>query len=520
MIMQTPTHRPNILLITSDQQHFSTLGVVNPKIKTPALDRLCREGTRFDRAYCPNPTCTPTRASMITGLYPSEHGAWTLGTKLPETVPTVGGALTAHGYRTALIGKAHFQPLASADDQTSIESYPLLRDLDYWRNFTGPWYGFDRVELCRNHADESHVGQHYAIWMEERGFTQWRDYFMPWPAESFAEQVKARVNYTRPGRHGSWTLPEAFHYTTWTGERACANLDALAAGGDPFFLWASFHDPHPPYLAPEPWASMYDPAEMEPGRLQPGELDRMPPHFGMTQRRDADWSVYRETPWPNHGFGHHAQSHEQKQRDMAVYYGMTSFMDRQIGRILDRLDTLGIADDTIVVFTTDHGHFIGHHGLTAKGAFHYEDLIRVPFIVRWKGGGVADGRVSEAIQSLVDLPQTFLTAAGVDPPVHMQGVNQLDAWVTGRPAREEALVEFRHQPTAVHLRTYVTRRYKLTVYRGHAYGELFDLQDDPGELRNRWDDADYSPIKADLFEQAIQAELRRESMKLARIALA
>ncbi len=142
------TQRPNILLITSDQHHWSALGAVNDKIKTPNLDRLCASGTRFNRAYCPNPTCTPTRASIITGQYPSTHDAWSLGTKLDEDAPTVGDAFRAGGYATFLVGKAHFQPLASAPDQTSVESYPTLHDLDYWRAFNDnhtPWYGFDHV---------------------------------------------------------------------------------------------------------------------------------------------------------------------------------------------------------------------------------------------------------------------------------------------------------------------------------------------------------------------------------------
>src|SRR5512146_50606 len=123
------SERPNILLITSDQQHFSTMGAVNPKIQTPALDRLCREGTRFDRAYCPNPTCTPTRASIITGMYPSQHGAWTLGTKLFEDVPTVGEHLARAGYFTALVGKAHFQPTRSRPGMDSIETDAAQRDI-------------------------------------------------------------------------------------------------------------------------------------------------------------------------------------------------------------------------------------------------------------------------------------------------------------------------------------------------------------------------------------------------------
>jgi uncharacterized sulfatase len=149
-----PEPKPNILLITSDQQHWHTLGCLNPEISTPNLDRLAAEGTLFTRAYCPNPTCTPTRASIITGQYPSRHGAWSLGTKLPEDAHTVGEDLSGAGYRTALVGKAHFQPLRSTDEFPSLEAVPLMQDLDFWRKFHGPFYGFEHIELARNHTDE------------------------------------------------------------------------------------------------------------------------------------------------------------------------------------------------------------------------------------------------------------------------------------------------------------------------------------------------------------------------------
>jgi uncharacterized sulfatase len=160
--MTASPNRPNILLITSDQHHWSAMGYNNPEVHTPNLDRLAAEGTIFDRAYCPNPTCTPTRASLITGRYPSQHGAYSLGTKLPESEHTVGEDFSAAGYRTALVGKAHFQQLYGTEEYPSLESYPLMQDLDFWREFHGPFYGFDHVELARNHTDEAHVGQHYA----------------------------------------------------------------------------------------------------------------------------------------------------------------------------------------------------------------------------------------------------------------------------------------------------------------------------------------------------------------------
>jgi uncharacterized sulfatase len=203
---------------------------------------------------------------------------------------------------------------------------------------------------------------------------------------------------------------------------------------------------------------------------------------------------------------------------MAIYYGMISFMDAEIGRILDRLDVHGIADSTVVVFTTDHGHFLGHHGLTAKGAFHYEDLIRLPFVVRALGMN-QPGTRSNAIQSLVDLAPTFLDCAGLPVPGLMQGVSQAKVWAGEEQfAREWAIVENRHQPTRLHLRTFVEDRYKLTVYRGEDYGELFDLHDDPAERHNRWADPEYAGIKAQLMHRFIQADISREATRFPRIA--
>ena len=162
--------KPNILLITSDQQHFNTIGAFNPEINTPNLDQL--QGTTFQRADRPNPTCTPTRASIITGAYPSQHGAWTLGTKLLENRLTVGEVFQENDVRTALIGKAHFQQVKDSEEYPSIESYPLLSDLEYWKKFNDSFYGFEQVELARNHTNEHLVGQHYALWMEEKGCSE------------------------------------------------------------------------------------------------------------------------------------------------------------------------------------------------------------------------------------------------------------------------------------------------------------------------------------------------------------
>jgi len=496
--------RQNILLITSDQQPWHTLGCMNPELQTPRLDQLAREGTLFNRAYCPNPTCTPTRASIITGKYPSQHGAWSLGTKLSETEHTVGEDFQAAGYKTSLIGKAHFQPLRGTEAFPSVESYPLMQDLDYWRNFHGPFYGFEHVELARNHTDEAHVGQHYAIWMEENGCKNWRDYFRP-PSGNNRDQRR------------TWEIPEEFHYGTWISERSCALLDAYAEDEEPFFLWSSFFDPHPAYLVPKPWDTMYDPESLSVPSVVDGEHDANPPHFRLTQEENPDFSDWKDGEFAMHGFRSHLTDRDELAKDIAIYYGMVSLMDSQIGRILDKLESRGLAENTLVVFTSDHGHLYGQHGLTAKGPFHYEDLIRVPFLVR-QPGRVPSGRRSDALQSLVDLAPSFLSWANMEVPREMTGLDQSEVW-TGQSdlVRDHVTVENRHTEWTIHVKTYVEDRYKITVYHKRDYGEIFDLQDDPGELVNLWDRPDCQDLKARLIRRLLDAEMAKEPLWMPRI---
>ncbi|MBS4206891.1 sulfatase-like hydrolase/transferase [Bacillus sp. FJAT-50079] len=498
--------KPNVLLITSDQQHFNTIGAFNPEIQTPNLDRLVREGTMFERAYCPNPTCTPTRASIITGTYPSQHGAWTLGTKLLEDRLTVGEVFQQHNYRTALIGKAHFQQTKDHEDYPSIESYPLLSDLEYWKTFNKPFYGFETVELARNHTNEHLVGQHYALWMEEKGCTNWRDYFL------------APTGNMDPEEKYTWAIPEKYHYNTWIAERTNALLEQYVENDENFFLWSSFFDPHPPYLVPEPWDKMYDPDQLTIPKGKDGEHNQNPPHFQLTQEENPDFSSYQETGFGIHGYHTHKVNEEDHKKLTATYYGMISMMDKYIGEILNKLDALGIADNTIIVFTSDHGHFFGQHGLQYKGGFHYEDLIKVPFIVRYPQQ-VPAGNVSEAMQSLVDLAPTFLSMTGISIPYQMTGVDQTDVWKGEvRQVRDHIICEFRHEPTTIHQKTYVNDRYKLTVYYNQTYGELFDLKADSKECHNLWNHPEYQSIKMELLLKYAWAELGKEPMPMPRIA--
>ncbi len=514
--MQTP----NILFITTDQQHYMAMGHLNPEVNTPNLDRLVRSGMVFNRAYTVNPTCTPTRASWITGLYPSQHGAYSLGTKLMEHVPTVGDAFRKGGYATALIGKAHFQPLASTPEYPSLEAYPVLHDLEFWRGFNGPFYGFEHVELARNHTDEPHVGQHYALWlMDKTGGTDWRRHFLPklpWAEEvpGYPESDRKRL----PLDEGTWDIPEELHYNAWIAERTNALMDQYARDARPFFLWASFFDPHPQYMVPEPYASMYDPVTVTVPEFKEGEFDDKPPYFKLAREARPDFSAYEE-PGGNllHGGRSHLLPREARARRIATMYGMVTMLDTYIGKILDQLDALGLSGNTLVCFTSDHGDYLGQHGLVAKAIHHYEDLLRVPLVASMPGS-IPAGVVSDALQSTVDLPQTFLSFAGLPVPRTMTGVDEKAVWTGARQClRDHVTVENQLQPTTMNLRTLITHRYKLTVHFNREYGEIYDLEGDPGEYVNLWDDAGSQDVKASLLLQFVYAEMAKAPLPMPRI---
>lgn len=511
----------NILFITTDQQHWNTLGFLNPEVKTPNLDRLASRGCYFPRAYTVNPTCTPTRCSWLTGTYPSQHGAYSLGTRLSEEVPTVNDEFRQGNIRTCLIGKAHFQPLASTPEYPSLEAYPVLHDLDFWRNFDGSFYGFDHVELARNHTDESHAGQHYGLWMESKGYKNWRDYFVPNPpCYRTAEDRFQESPHHSPKPGQAWEIPEEIHYNAWIAERSKAMLDKYKHNGERFFLWASFFDPHPPYMVPEPYASMYDPAKVSVPELIVGEFDDKPPHFAMTQQKNPDFSAYRVDEGSNvlHGTGSHLMERETKAKHIATMYGMVTMLDAYIGKILDHLEKIGLAEDTLIVFTSDHGDFWGQHGLTAKALHHYEDLLKVPLIASLPGK-IPAGTVNPDLQSTVDLAPSFLAFTGVPVPRYMTGLDRCANWCGDHTvARKHVIVENHHNPTTFHAETMINARYKITAYRNAEYGELFDLEADSGELINLWGHPECLKLKQELLLEFLQAKMEIEPMPMPRIA--
>lgn len=522
--------QPNILFITSDQQFWMGVGYNDSTLKTPNIDRLAKMGTIYDRAYTCNPVSTPTRCSLITGMYPSQHGAYALGTKLPETVPCLGDYLSQVGYTSALIGKAHFQPLAGNVSYPSLEGYPILQDLDFWKKYHGPFYGFDYVELARDHGDESHVGQHYALWMieklkkEGRNPEEWKQWFIKPGIIPYAnvkpemQKVMDKNGALGKKQSGAWNIPEEYHLNAWIAERTNEKVNESLKKGKPFFIWASFFDPHPPYLVPEPWASMYDPADMIIPEVEPDDWDDMPYHYKMTQSDDPAWGkAYMEDGFVVHGFGIQKSSREQLAKSKAVYYGMISLMDKYIGKILDNLEEQGQLENTVIVFTTDHGHHIGTHNLTAKGGFAFEEDLRVPFVVTWKDHYPVNRR-SDALISLVDFLPSILRLGGYPIPATVTGMDVTSVWSGEKDkVRDWVLAENHFQRTKFYQKTYIEKRYKITWYMHTDEGELFDLEKDPRELHNLWDHPMFQTLKMQMMQKALQADMKKEPCWMPRL---
>lgn len=499
--------RPNILLITSDQQRLDTLGKLNPYIKTPNLDRLADDGILFTRGYTCNPVCTPSRISLLTGEYPSRHGCYTIGTSLPEDYPTVPQLLRENGYFTGLIGKAHFQPCLHPG---AFESAPHIHDLDFFDRWGGDFYGFEYARLVIGHGDEPHSGgMHYGAWLRRKGVDISR-YFGNTPYYSY----------------GKWALPDEYSSGQWTYEETANAVDLAAAQNKPFFLWASFQNPHNPCYTPEPWASMYDDTELPVYGYREGEMDDRPAFYRNIRGWDKvaqgeDHPKYGPDVYEGEknwhcctGMASVMDDPAEKQKITKQYYAMVSQMDHYIGKIIDYLKEKGLYESTLIVFTSDHGDYMGNHGLWWKGLPAYEDIHNVPYIVRHPAC-VTKGAVSQSLQSIIDIPATFLHAAGIRPPYTVQGQNAAAAWQdAGVSTRQNCLIEFRPTEGPYMQTVLVTTRYKLVVYANRSYGELYDLQTDKNQSHNLWDDEASQPVKMRLLLELAGAEMDKNAPHL------
>lgn len=510
--------RPNFLLFVTDQHRADHLGCYgNPVLRTPHIDSIAARGARFDRFYVANAICMPNRATLMTGRMPSLHGVRYNGIPLSLRSTTFVELLAAAGYRTALIGKSHLQNFgytssnmprwtnANGGDappealQQATKDQRRGRDYDnewtpYWRRDPAfrvqtPFYGFQQVELCTDHSD--FVGGDYERWLAQRhpdpALLRGREHAIP-----DARYIAPQAWRTR--------IPEELYPTTYIAERTSAWIDkhAREAGNDPFFVQCSFPDPHHPWTPPGRYWDLYSPADVP-----------LPPSFSQKELPVLARAVHERTRagGGREGMGPPFAVNERECREIiALNYGAISMIDDAVGRVLAALAASGLDRETVVIFTSDHGDFMGDHGIMLKGPAHYQGLVRVPFL--WADPATATPRVVSSLAGTLDIAQTVLDRARIAPYHGIQGRSLLPA-ARGEatPGRAGILIE--QEPTSFafgrprhfHIRTLVTERWRLSFSDDRAVCELYDLAEDPHEMANLWGTQGSSGVCDRLIQQ-------------------
>ncbi|OWU67534.1 hypothetical protein ATO2_14670 [Roseovarius sp. 22II1-1F6A] len=508
--------RPNFILFVTDQHRADYLGCYgHPVLQTPNIDDIAARGVAFDSFYVASPVCMPNRASLMTCRMPSSHGVTMNGVPLDRKNVTFVELLKEAGYNTALIGKSHLQTFTGAPATLQIpptrDGYvraggglaeAVRHDLDdpaykveepkFWSGphpkVPTPFYGYDHVELVTGHGD--HIGGDYAAWLSERE---------PEAASLIGPENQLPHDYTCPQAVRT-AVPAELYSTSYIAERAAAYIEAHKDDEAPFFLMISWPDPHHPFNPPGKYWGMYDPDDFPVPEAFRRDDWTPPPHVAGVQkaRRDGRADL--------NGMNAVACSAREAQEAQALTCGMITMIDDAVGQVQAALQASGRADRTVEIFTSDHGDHLGDHGLLFKGAEQYEQITRVPFL--WADpDGEADVRTGRIGQTH-DIGTTILERARIEPAFGMQGLD-----LFGEKTRQAAFVQYAHQkamdeigvPPNIH--TIRDARYRLSVLQDLDWGELYDLDTDPGEFCNLWDAPEVQSDKLRLMEELIRAEL-------------
>jgi arylsulfatase A-like enzyme len=485
-----------ILLVTTDQQRHDTLGCYGGALaRTPVVDRLAATGIRYDRAVPQSVVCMPSRSTILTGQHPSTHGVWMNGVPLPADAPSVAAVLHEQGYRTALVGKPHFEPFLD----------PFMRFTENGLGTAttppgGTHRGFEHLEF----ATHTPMGPlHYARWMNEHhpgetaGFYAVLDRDLEVNADGGGDTGAPQVKVN--------PVPRELYHTDWVADRTIAWLDGLDADDD-FFCWMSFPDPHHPWDPPQseigrvdwrevPLPAGYPESPAERERL----LDAKPRHWRLWYDGSLVSNYEAPTSWVP------ATLTADQVREVNARNAVEcELIDEALGRVLAAIEARGWGDDLDVVFTTDHGELQGDFGLLFKGPYHVDGLMRLPLV--WRpapSAGTAPAVVTNPV-GLVDLAATFCGIAGVEVPEWVQGTS-LPTGPDGGP--ERVLTEWDSElfGVGVHLRTITRDGWVCTTYRpgtvhDGSEGELYSLADDPLQRDNRWGDPALAGVQGDLVD--------------------
>lgn len=421
----------NVLLMMTDQQRFDTIAALgNSTIRTPNLDRLCARGVGFRNAYTPQPVCGPARHSLFTGADVATSGLDAKFGREPQKpgVRFMPEVLAEGGYRTGGFGKMHFSPLRA---HHGFQHYAVREEQDR--------------SAYREDDD-------YLVYLKEQGYGHIR----------YPGGVRGLL-YFQPQIS---PIPEEHHETKWVADRAIEFLRTFHRA--PFFCFASWMQPHWPVHVPETFAHMYDLPETEDPVYREGE--RVP--YTSEQNRVAS-DLFDEG---------NASNVTRMKRSKALYYASVSFIDKQVGRILDTLEELGRIDDTLIIFTSDHGETLGDHRALGKVTA-YEPVVGIPMIV---AGPEMEGlgKPSDDLVTLYDIAPTVYEFTSVTPPPNVSAGASLLGSRPGVRNRDRVFFEIGEGRSGSAFVGVRTRRWKYAFYHAGPFRQLFDMENDPNELNN------------------------------------
>ena len=452
--------RPNIVFIITDQQRFDTVNAFGfPYVDSPGIDRLAKEGVWFSHCYATGASCVPSRASLFNGMYPHTLGVLDNASTWRHSWVEI---LAASGYECASIGKMHTQPM---DTPAGFHHRIVVENKDRsmakrGRDFIDAW---DQALMAAGH--------------EKPGLPTYRQ--LP----DYAERMGAY----------DWPLPDDIHADAFVGQRAADWIAQRPEDGEPFFLQIGFPGPHPPYDPPKQWSALYRDRDLNILPVSESDLQGQPPPFVALRQKHAD-GHHDAAPHRIHA------SAELRHRQRAHYLGNVSLIDAQVAHIMDSLSAGGHGDNTLVIFTSDHGDCLGDHGHLQKWNF-YEQSIRVPLIV-WGPRLLAGRGEIASLTQCFDIVPALLSMAEVDTPDWFETRSLLPALrgqaFDGRTAvfaeqGRDVVFQFADFVSMVR-----TKRWKLVHFLNESFGQLFDLEQDPLEERNLWSELSHRQQREDL----------------------
>ena len=457
--------RPNILIFMTDQQQGQTVAAGHPCL-TPNVDRLASQGIRFNQTYCPTAHCCPSRATFMTGLYPSRHGIYNnvqtptaIHYGLNDGVLTFSEQLRQAGYDLAYSGKWHVSALEDPSDR-----------------------GWDSLHVTAGKSKDLQGTMQPKL-------DRWRQ---PLPDWARGEQ-RRRGWIQRPGWGNrpvydladDGPLSRPISEDQQTVDAALEALPRLAKGSQPWTLYVGPHGPHDPFIVPKQYVDRYDPRKIE---LPPSYRDQLEDKPGIYRRmRTQLWGQLSE---------------DEVRESIAYYWAYCTMMDELFGSVLDALDRTGQAEDTLVLYLSDHGDYCGAHGLYCKGVPAFREAYHVPCVARWPKGIARPGREMNEFVSLADFSPTFLDLAGVQSPQRPTGRSLAPFFRAEQPAdwRDAIFTQFNGVELYYSQRSVMTDDFKY-VYNGFDYDELYDLRNDPHEMTNLAQCPEYEPAKHDLVRR-------------------